>query len=545
MMPFLIVCASTLSLWGYYVSRAAPTITIGDSGELAAVGATLGIGHSPGYPLFSILTSLGTKALPWATAAYRVNVQSAFWTAACVGLLCWGLWQLTRSLSAVLLMGLVIGLGPLWMNQAMVSEVFSLNCFIASVLIVLAIPPHTLSNAGLSAYLLGFGMGNHHTLILLAPALLFIYWPILHTQPAKAAGYLFFLFLIGLTIYLFIPIRAHQFPVMNWEEPVTWMRFWKLITRARYGSFQLAQGSLPAISGADVFMQIRYVLSVMRENQGPWCVLSMLALLAVRRQERRRLVLFLAVAFVVSGPFFFLWTHLHVTPRTRAILDRFMYLPLVPAGLWLGLGIDETLRYLKKAIPSSAAVMVISMAGLGWAYAQALPFERNNYYVRDFGKDLIRSVPIGTLLFADRADEAEFSLAYLQRIEKRRQDITFIDCNAGVSRSIYGPGYYDVWGLPRLAIRTTEERARIRAWEGPVYYATHEPDMIPIPRVQEGLVYRVAVQPLWRPRIPWHEILMFRRPIPTRNHPTSTDRGMFWDYWSLLYQDSVKTHAGK
>lgn len=534
----------TLVLWATYLVRAAPTITIGDSGELAAVGSTLGIAHSPGYPVYSLLTTLGTRALPFGTGAYRVNVQSAFWTAACVGLIALSILQLTGSLSIALLTGAFIAWTPLWMNQALVSEVFALNSFFAALLFFIALQSPSPQKAALAAFVLGVGLGNHHTLILLSPALIIAFWPVIRKQPVQVSGDVMLWLLLGLSVYLFIPVRAHQLPVMNWEEPATWERFWKLITRARYGSFQLAQGSLPAVTWSDGVMQFRYVATVLIENFGPAVLMLVLTLFPGWQTDLRSTRLMLLCAFLFAGPFFFIWTHLTVTPRTRAILDRFMYLPLVPAGLLIGLGLSEALRFTKRfRLPEAIVVLILAVAPFSWAYFQPPPYERNNFYVRDLGRDILRSCPVGTLLFADRADEAEFSIAYLQRVEHRRRDITFVDCNAGVSPSIYGPGYYDIWGRPRLAIRTAEERAQIRTWHGPVYYATQDPDMIPIPRVQEGLVFVAAVQPPTRPRLPWQELLIFRKPEMKPGRRLSTDRGMYGNYWQLLYQDSVRTHA--
>src|SRR5262249_47169149 len=143
----------------------------------------------------------GTQALPWATDAYRVNVLSAFWTAACVGLLSLCLFEITNSLVTALLTGLILGCGPLWMNQALVSEVFALNSFLAGFLIYLALRPRSLQAAALSAYVLGVGLGNHHTLILLAPALLLAFWPVIRARPVNTLGLLTVFFLVGLSIY--------------------------------------------------------------------------------------------------------------------------------------------------------------------------------------------------------------------------------------------------------------------------------------------------------------------------------------------------------
>jgi hypothetical protein len=529
-----------LLLTGVYFFHAAPTITTGDSAELAAVGGTLGIAHSPGYPLYSILSRLGCELIPWGGTAYRTNVLSALWSAAAIAVILLSVSIQTNSPAALILIGLVCGMVPLWMQQAVVTEVFALNSFLAAVILYVVLQNVTITRACFCAYLLGLGLGNNHTLLLLSPALVILFWPVWRERPLHNTLLLMGFMFLGLSIYLFIPLRAHRLPLMDWEEPTSWERFWKLFTRARYGSLQLAQGTLPPITWEDVDQQVKYISQTLWTHYGLWSLALGLGLWSGWKTAHRRLTLALLMAFLTTGVIFLVWTHLTVTSRTRYILDRFLYLPLVPFNLFLGMGFVFLLDRLKRFHIDEVAV--ISLLGLGTLIgmkAWPLPSQRQNYYVRDLGRDLLRNAPPQALLFADRADEAEFSLAYLQRVENRRPDVQFIDCNAGVSLSIYGPQYYDVWGRPRLATRTLEERRRIAAWNGPVYYATHEPQMIPIERVQEGLLYRVPGLGLKRRNLPWEQLLVFRQHSPLDSDHQGWDRGMYADYLYLLAQDAL------
>jgi hypothetical protein len=55
-----------------------------DSGELAAVAATLGIAHPTGYPLFTMLGFLFTKLLFFLTPVIAVNVMAAVFTSGAI-----------------------------------------------------------------------------------------------------------------------------------------------------------------------------------------------------------------------------------------------------------------------------------------------------------------------------------------------------------------------------------------------------------------------------------------------------------------------------
>lgn len=70
-----------------YLMTLAPTVYVGDSGELIAASYTLGIPHPPGYPLFTILGKIFITFIPIGSIAYRVNLLSAFFASSTVLLL--------------------------------------------------------------------------------------------------------------------------------------------------------------------------------------------------------------------------------------------------------------------------------------------------------------------------------------------------------------------------------------------------------------------------------------------------------------------------
>ena len=76
---FLGLClfAITLTL---YIMTLCPTVSLVDSGELILVCKTLGIAHSPGFPLYTLLGHLFTY-IPIGSIAYRVNLMSAVFAA--------------------------------------------------------------------------------------------------------------------------------------------------------------------------------------------------------------------------------------------------------------------------------------------------------------------------------------------------------------------------------------------------------------------------------------------------------------------------------
>jgi uncharacterized membrane protein len=163
---------------GVYVTTTCPTVPPGDSGELIAVAHTWGIAHPPGYPLYTLLAAAVDRLLPWGEPAWRVNLLSGLCGAAAAAFL----FAVTRRISGSIPAGLVaaglFAFSPIAWLYASVAEVFTLNALLAyaatwAMFRLLAKPhePRTVRRrAALVGVLLGLGLSNHHTTILVGLA---------------------------------------------------------------------------------------------------------------------------------------------------------------------------------------------------------------------------------------------------------------------------------------------------------------------------------------------------------------------------------------
>lgn len=66
---------------GIYLKTMHPTVAGGDSGELMGCACELGVAHPPGYPLFTMLSWLGTQVIPFGGPGFRLNVVSVLFAA--------------------------------------------------------------------------------------------------------------------------------------------------------------------------------------------------------------------------------------------------------------------------------------------------------------------------------------------------------------------------------------------------------------------------------------------------------------------------------
>ncbi len=527
--PALVPAAVFLLLWARYLRAAAPHLMPGDSAELAAAAQVLGVAHSPGYPVFVLAGKVFSILVPWGNPAFRMNLFSGFCAAAALALLA-RVWAARPVLGSAFLLVLA-GLGPLFQKLSASTEVFGLNLLFAAGLASVLEPLLRQEAAGvagarrllLAAFLFGLGLGNQQTLLLLGPAAVLAAWPLLKRTSAdekgsralvrlSAAGAA--LLLAGLSVYIFLYIRSRADPLLDWENPETLGRFREVVSRARYGTLQLAQGAPSPHTWAGLGRHLGFFAEKVLENVG-WAgtALAALGLWGGLVQDRRRTLFYLAAA-VFSGPLFLFWANVTPSPRTAEVLERFLLLPLLlflyfPLKGFLSLW-SETALWKKTAAVCLLGLLAVAVRGGDWSH----PGFRDDFLTGDHGRNVLRNLPPSAHLFADRADETEFSLCYLLSVEKRRPDADFTDANAGVTVSRYGPDYYGVWGKPRLARRRQVEGALLSATDRPFFYATVDLSQLDLPRRAAGLLYEARARGDFSPRtrFPYWDVLAWRLP---------------------------------
>ena len=116
-------------LFSIYAAGACRTIYVGDSGDLVAAVATLGIPHPSGYPLYVLLGKLWITLLPIGSVAFRMSLFSAFFGALACGLFYAMARRQGLSAAAGLLGALCLAFAPSFWSEATVQRVYTLNGF--------------------------------------------------------------------------------------------------------------------------------------------------------------------------------------------------------------------------------------------------------------------------------------------------------------------------------------------------------------------------------------------------------------------------------
>jgi hypothetical protein len=229
-----------------YVATLAPSVFWWDSGEFIANVSSLGIPHRPGFPLYILLakvfTLFSTQNLSWWT-----NLFSAVCAAISLALVYRIFMRISierfsskrhKVLAGLVGLGVVLLFGfnySFWI-QAVRAEVYSLAVLLFSLLFWLAVKTETSPSWPRKTQLLlflvaGLSLSNHPAIALSTlPALLFL----LLTKSGQAwkpktllASILLFLF--GVSVYLYLPLRSANQPALNWLNPADWQTYLRTI----------------------------------------------------------------------------------------------------------------------------------------------------------------------------------------------------------------------------------------------------------------------------------------------------------------------------
>jgi hypothetical protein len=237
--PYIAALLAGLAVFALYAITLAPTTQFWDTSEYIATAHILGIPHPPGNPLFVVLARAWEALLAplGLSVAVRVNLFSAL-----QGALAHGFWfllahrvlayfspsrgfRLAGAAAAVLLSASAF---TVW-NQSNVNEkVYTVSLFTIALLSWLAFRWRDHLGEGkddnlllLMVFVLALSVGNHLMAFLAAPALVTF---ILLVHPRTLFNWRLYAasvvaVILGLSIHLFLPIRAGQSPLINEADP--------------------------------------------------------------------------------------------------------------------------------------------------------------------------------------------------------------------------------------------------------------------------------------------------------------------------------------
>jgi hypothetical protein len=219
-----------------------------DGGDFLAAALTSGVPHPPGFPTYQLLLRAAIAIFP-GEPARAGNCLSALCAAAAVAVLA----DLARRMlpdhpwrgMVSWVVGLAWAASPTLWSQAVISEVYSLNALFVMLLLWLLWCWREVATAGkrnrrwlvMAGFVFGLGLGNHLSLVLMLPAMATWFWAYRRapgcTSP-RTWAVTFLGTVLGLSVYLYLPLAALGSPPVNWGDPRTPERFWWVFSARIY-----------------------------------------------------------------------------------------------------------------------------------------------------------------------------------------------------------------------------------------------------------------------------------------------------------------------
>ena len=439
-----------------------------DCGEFISTSWLLEVGHPPGAPFYQLvahcmmLLSFGNPML----VAPLSNALSAICGGFTVGLLYLTILELnTKHLALSTRIGAAVGAmcylfcDTAWFS-AVESEVYSMAMLCCALDVYLMLRWRRTANGRLLpliALLLGLGVCVHLMTLLVAPALLLIYIKALKSfKPArtlKVVAVCLPLFLLGLTPYAIIPIRAAANPPINEGRPATAESFHRYLQREQYAKaplyprmwrerdannwkeWTLGLEGVPSnvvyyFGYQLTYMYGRYLMYnfIGRENlKWRFVVLFIIpALLGAyglwrHRRHDREGYWTVMLLFLFGGVILNLYlNHPCYEPRER---DYAYVLSFYAFAVWIGIGAAECLGH-RRWVTALVLLAPLLLAVGNWS-----DHDRHNCHsVHDISMAHLQSCDKDAILIT-LGDNDTFPLWYLQQVERQRTDIDIYNIN--------------------------------------------------------------------------------------------------------------------
>jgi transmembrane protein TMEM260 (protein O-mannosyltransferase) len=486
--PYLWAFGTFLVVFLIYFVTLAPTTAFWDTSEYISAARVLGIPHPPGNPLFVILAhTFGLLPLA-ASYAERINLFAAVTSAAAAGL--WflvaerwlkGIVRERWARYAAAFGGVLVGATSwsVW-NQSTVNEkVYTVSLFSIALVMWLVVRwgddapgPHRDRWLVLIAYVLALTSTNHLMGLLAVPALvvyvLWTDWRVI-TRPTVLVG-IVLAAVVGISLnYLWLPMRAAQYPPINEGEPIGFFSqaLKDVLNRVQYGKPGLGDRQASFSGQLGTFWQY-YSWQFARDwgrlsgvATAVFTVLGVSGLWALWKSDRRAGLAGLALVGTLSlGLVFYMnfkygfsqYPNQPSLPREVRERDYFFIGSFAVYGAFVACGLGALMQSIVDGLRDrgsatsrwAAASPVLLLAFVPLFGNRVTASRAHETMARDFAYDILNSVePYGILITA--GDNDTFPLWYAQEVEGIRPDITLANLSLMNTN----------WHLRQLARRVT------------------------------------------------------------------------------------------
>jgi Protein O-mannosyl-transferase TMEM260-like len=412
-----------------YLFTLYPGLTFTDNGELASACASLGIAHPTGYPLFTILGHLWTYLPISNSIIFELNIFSAFLTALSASVffliinLVIGRFNPNKlSESNINILSFVGALfyasGSVTWAQGTSLEVYSLHLLLINIALYCFLRGDFSGERKyilLGAFSLGLSFSNHLTTILVIPALTFLHFYKPNGWDFKKSNFTnafvpSILLLIGLSLYLYLPLRSAQDPLFDWGDVSrSWDKFIYHITGSQYQVWMFSDREIFVENLGKFWNILNSEIGIVYGH-----ILLFLGIIFTFKINKRITVFFLLLIFTCI---------IYSSGYTIHDIDTYYLLAFTIIKIFIILGISLSAgKYLKKYFYIILILPLILMFS---------NFTNNNHsedrIVPTYINILTENIEENSIIISSEWDFWVSGFWYNQQIEGMRKDIILIE----------------------------------------------------------------------------------------------------------------------
>jgi hypothetical protein len=447
-----------------YIITTAPSVMQIDSGELAAVQTTLGIAHPTGYPLFTIIGYVfSIIPLPF-TTIFQLNLLAAIYCSVGIAIFVYTVKLVLDNLEsfssiriksekvtkrkkggkkgrenkseATLLLsesikyiasiggGLILAFSEVYWLQSTSVEVYSLHILLINFILLFLVKGYHAARDDKSknemrfwilfSLFLALGFSNHMTTLLIIPGVAFLFFTKYKLTGASLKKTLIMLavfFPVLFLMYLYLPIRAAQEPVINWGNPIDLERIIRHITGKQYQVWLFA-------STAAAKKQLIQFVENLPGHFSISLILTAVGIIASFNYARK-LFWFLLITFLFTV-FYSINYEIHD-------IDSYFLLAHISLSFFAVFGLITLFTLSKKStvvIPITIAITLITIQFIS-NFSKAN--QSNIYTYEDYTYAILNSVSDEGVIFSYQWDYFISAAYYYQFAEGYRGDVAIVD----------------------------------------------------------------------------------------------------------------------
>lgn len=452
-----------------YLTTLAPSVVEIDAGELATVQIMLGIAHPTGYPLFTLLGHLFSLIPFHFSKIYQLNLLTAIWCSLGVMVFVYTCKLIldnlnvfeftgkakTRQLSkkarrrkgeevkpqintktiqtieepvkyiASMAAGLLLGFDRTFWNQGNAEEVYSLQAFLFCLIIFSLLKAYITPNEDkgitkrwlIFAAILALGFTNHMTTLFVLPATAYLYFDKFRFKSEGIKRLFVMIFLVFLpifaAIYLYLPIRAAQNPILNWGNPVDFERFYRHVSGWQFQVW--------FFKSTDVLKkQLSYFFSNLFSEFNIGLLICLYGIFISYIKARK---------FFIFNITLFLFALLYASNYDIVDIDSYFLMSYIALSFFALFGIVEIFyklrekKYSYAIATGAAAICILLQSGFNYKENDL----KDVYTFEQFSKSTINSTLPNSIVITYLWDYLVASSYYFQIVEKYRPDVTVVD----------------------------------------------------------------------------------------------------------------------